>query len=166
VTTSSLPGGAVGSAYPSTTLQASGGVTPYTWALASGSSLPAGLILSAGGALSGTPAAGSGGPYSLTLVVTDSSNPQQTAQATLPLTITSTAGGGTALTLTTTSLPNATLNTAYSATLTASGGVTPYTFSLTSGSSLPHRNTHQGGKHIIFSPGGGFNDTDTAFANR
>ena len=63
------------SPYPSTTLQASGGVSPYTWALASGSSLPAGLNLSTGGVLSGTPAAGSGGPYSLTFVVTDSSTP-------------------------------------------------------------------------------------------
>ncbi len=69
-------------------------------------------------------------------MVTDSSAPSQTAQATLTLSITSTSGGST-LTLTTTTLPNATLNTAYSATLAAAGGVTPYTFSLASGSSLP-----------------------------
>ena len=136
VTTSSLPGGATGSPYPSTTLQASGGVTPYTWALTSGSSLPAGLNLSTGGVLSGTPAAGSGGPYSLTFVVTDSSTAPQTAQATLTLSISSTSTGP-ALTLTTTSLPNATLNSAYSASLTATGGVTPYTFSVANGNSLP-----------------------------
>jgi Putative Ig domain len=133
VTTTSLPAGAAGSPYQSTTLQASGGVTPYTWALASGSSLPAGLNLSTAGVLSGTPAAGSGGPYSLTFVATDSSTPPQTAQAPLTLTI----SGGPALTLTTTTLPNATVNTAYSATLTAAGGVTPYIFSLVAGSSLP-----------------------------
>ena len=136
VTTASLPGGATGSPYPSTTLQASGGVTPYTWVLASGSSLPAGLNLSTAGVLSGTPAAGSGGPYSLTFVVTDASTPAQTAQATLTLSISSVSSGST-LTLTTTTLPNATLNTAYSASLTAAGGVTPYTFSLVSGTSLP-----------------------------
>jgi hypothetical protein len=136
VTTASLAGGATGSPYPSTTLQASGGVTPYTWALASGSSLPAGLNLSAGGILSGTPAAGSGGPYSLTFVVADSSTPPQTAQATLTLSISSTSSGS-ALTLTTTTLPNATLNTAYSATMAAAGGVTPYIFSLANGTSLP-----------------------------
>src|SRR5271167_4290649 len=77
VTTTSLPAGAATSLYPSTTLQASGGVSPYTWALASGSSLPAGLNLSTGGVLSGTPAAGSGGPYSLTFVVTDSFTPPE-----------------------------------------------------------------------------------------
>ena len=89
--------------------------------------------MSTGGVLSGTPAAGSGGPYSLTFVVTDSLTPPETAQATLTLTI----SGGPALTLTTTTLPNATLNTAYSATLAAAGGVTPYTFTLANGASLP-----------------------------
>ena len=136
VTTASLPGGATGSPYPSTALQASGGVTPYIWVLASGSSLPAGLNLSTAGVLSGTPAAGSGGPYSLSFVVTDASTPAQTAQATLTLSISSVSSGST-LTLTTTTLPNATLNTAYSASLNAAGGVTPYTFSLVSGTSLP-----------------------------
>src|SRR5580698_4531751 len=33
VTTTSLPGGTAATAYPATTLQASGGVPPYTWAL-------------------------------------------------------------------------------------------------------------------------------------
>ena len=56
MTTTSLPGGIAASPYPSTTLQASGGVRPYTWALASGSTLPAGLSLSTAGVLSGTPA--------------------------------------------------------------------------------------------------------------
>ncbi len=133
VTTTSLPAGAAAAPYPSTTLQASGGVGSYTWALASGSNLPGGLNLSTAGVLSGTPAAGSGGSYSLTFVVTDSFTPPDTAQAMLTLTI----SGGPALTLTTTTLPNATLNTAYTAALAAAGGVTPYTFSLANGTSLP-----------------------------
>jgi hypothetical protein len=133
VTTTSLPAGAAASPYPSTTLQASGGVSPYAWAMASGSSLPAGLALSTVGVISGTPAAGDGGSYSLTFEVTDSLTPPDTAHATLTLTI----SGAPALTLTTTTLPNATLNTAYSATLAASGGVTPYTFSLANSTSLP-----------------------------
>src|SRR5450631_459894 len=132
VTTSSLPGGTAGSPYPSTTLQASGGVSPYTWSLGSGT-LPTGLNLAAGGAISGTPAAA--GSYPLNFVVTDSSPTPQIAKATLTLTI---SGSQTpVLTLTTTTLADATLNTAYSATLTASGGVPPYAFSLAGGTSLP-----------------------------
>jgi Putative Ig domain len=132
VTTSSLPGGTVGSPYPSTTLQASGGVSPYTWSLGSGT-LPAGLTLAAGGAISGTPTMA--GSYPVTFVVTDSSPTPQTAKAALTLAITGSSIP--TLTLTTTTLADATLNTAYSATLTASGGVPPYVFSLASGTSLP-----------------------------
>jgi hypothetical protein len=133
VTTGSLPGGTVGSTYPSSALQASGGVPPYTWALASGSTLPAGLNLSAGGAISGTPAAA--GSYPLTFVVTDSFTTPDTAKAALTLTI---SGSQTpTLTLTTTTLAAATVNTAYSATLTAAGGATPYSFTLANGTSLP-----------------------------
>ena len=55
ITTSSLPKGAVGTAY-STTLSAHGGNGPDTWQLASGSVLPAGLVLKKGsGVISGTP---------------------------------------------------------------------------------------------------------------
>jgi hypothetical protein len=54
ITTSTLPGGFVQSAY-SATLQASGGKTPYAWTVVSGQ-LPAGLVLSATtGTISGTP---------------------------------------------------------------------------------------------------------------
>ena len=134
ITTTSLPSGVAASPYPSTTLQAAGGVGPYTWALAAGSSLPAGLSLSTAGVLSGTPTAASSGP--LTFVVTDSSTTPNTAQASLTLTISGGGGGGGGLTLTTTSLPAATLNTAYSTTLAATGGVTPYTFTLANSTAL------------------------------
>jgi Putative Ig domain len=132
VTTTSLPGGTVSVAYPSTSLQASGGVPPYSWSLQSGS-LPGGLNLSAAGAISGTPT--SAGAYPLTFVVTDSSTTPETAKASLTLTIS--AAPTSTLTLTTTSLAEATLNTAYSAALTATGGVTPYTFTLATGTALP-----------------------------
>ena len=104
VTTTSLPGGTAASPYPSTTLQASGGVPPYTWALASGSNLPAGLSLSTSGAISGTPAAA--GSYPLTFVVTDSFTAPETAKAALTLTI---SGGTATLTLTTTTLADGNL---------------------------------------------------------
>src|SRR3984957_4311303 len=137
VTTTSLPGGTAAAAYPSTTLQASGGVSPYTWALASGTTLPAGLNLSPAGALSGTPS--TAGSYPVTFMVTDSFTPPDTAKASFTLTIV--AGGGSSppptLTLAPTTLPNATLNTAYSATLTASGGTAPYSFNLANGTTLP-----------------------------
>ena len=52
VTTTSLPGGTAGTAY-STTLQASGGTTPYSWSVSAGT-LPAGLSLAAStGVISG-----------------------------------------------------------------------------------------------------------------
>src|SRR3984893_17981101 len=132
VTTSSLPGGTAGSSYPATTLQASGGVSPYTWSLGYGT-LPAGLNLAARGALSGTPTVA--GSYPLTFVVSDPAPTPQTAKAALTLTISGSQIP--VLTLTTTTLADATLNTAYSATLTASGGVAPYAFSLAGGTSLP-----------------------------
>ncbi len=53
MTTSPLPDGTVGSEYRHT-LQALGGVAPYTWDLVSGT-LPSGLVFSAGGVLSGMP---------------------------------------------------------------------------------------------------------------
>jgi Putative Ig domain len=56
ISTSSLPNGQSGTAY-STTLTATGGVSPYTWSL-TGRSLPAGLTLNAStGAITGTPSA-------------------------------------------------------------------------------------------------------------
>src|SRR6185437_888443 len=69
VTTTSLPGALVGSAY-STTLAATGGSTPYTWAVTSGT-LPAGLSLAAStGVISGTPTTAA--TSSFTVKVTDS----------------------------------------------------------------------------------------------
>jgi hypothetical protein len=67
VTTSSLPGAQVGTAYAAT-LAATGGQTPYTWSLAGGA-LPGGVLLGAStGALSGTPTAS--GTFSFTVRVT------------------------------------------------------------------------------------------------
>jgi hypothetical protein len=68
IATTSLPSAAIGIPYAAT-LQASGGLAPYTWSILSGA--PAWLVLNAGtGALSGTPVGA--GSYSVVIKVTDS----------------------------------------------------------------------------------------------
>ena len=127
ISTSSLPNGQSGAAY-SATLSATGGVSPYTWSLTSGS-LPAGLALNAStGTITGTPSASVTGTP-LTFKVTDSSTPSLTQTATFTLTISPAS-----LVISTSSLPNGQTGVAYNATLAATGGVSPYTWSLTSGS--------------------------------
>jgi len=124
ITTSSLPAGTVGAAY-NQTLTAAGGTLPYTWSL-SGGSLPAGLSLNGStGAVSGTPSAI--GTSSFTLAVTDN----VFASATKALSI---AINPAPLAITTSSLPGGTTGSDYSQTLVAAGGVTPYAWSLASGS--------------------------------
>lgn len=53
ITTTALPRAIEGQPY-SQTLQASGGIPPYTWSVGAGS-LPAGVSLSSAGVLDGTP---------------------------------------------------------------------------------------------------------------
>jgi len=94
ITSSSLPGGRVGTSYL-TTLAATGGIPPYTWSVVGGT-LPAGLSLNASsGAISGTPSA-TVSSTSLTFQVADSDKPAKTKAAILPLTIAAapSAGGG------------------------------------------------------------------------
>jgi hypothetical protein len=127
ITGSSLPGAAVGKAY-SATLTASGGTPPYTWSVASGQ-LPTGLALSTSGNISGTPSAA--GSFAFVAQVKDSAtSPQTTTQSE---TIAVAAPPPTPLSITVSTLPGATMGKAYSATLTASGGTPPYTWSVASG---------------------------------
>jgi hypothetical protein len=142
ITTTALPNGTVNAAYPSTTLQAQSGTPPYTW---TASGLPAGLSFSTAGVLSGTPSAA--GTFSVTITVNDSSTPPQTSSKTYSLTIATAA-----LTITTTSLPDGTVNAAYPpTTLQAQGGTPPDTWTA---SGLP------GG--LSLSAGGGLSGTPTA----
>ncbi len=84
ITTASLSSGTAGGAY-SATIAATGGTSPYTF---SASGLPSGLSLAAStGSISGTPAQNSVGTSAVSLSVSDSSQPQQTATAKLNLTI-------------------------------------------------------------------------------
>ncbi len=118
ITTSSLPGATIGSAY-STSLAATGGSPPYTWIV---TGLPNGLSSSASGSISGTPTAS--GSSTLSVTVTDSA-------ATSALTTLTLVVAAAPLSITTASLSNASVGAAYSATVAATGGTSPYTFSAT-----------------------------------
>jgi hypothetical protein len=120
-----LPNGAVGVLY-SQTLAVSGGVGPYFWSLNSGSLTP-GLTISTGGLLSGTPQ--NAGTSTFTIRVNDSAGAQATQ--TFSLTV------GSGLSITTTTLPNGNVGTLYSQSLTATGGTTPYFWSVASGAVPP-----------------------------
>ena len=112
VSTTVLPGGAVGAAY-SATLSATGGSAPYSWSIPTGS-LPAGLTLTASsGVIGGTPT--TAGAFSFTVQVTDSSSPAPKS-ASAPLGITINAP----VSISTASLPGGVDQVAYSATLAAS----------------------------------------------
>jgi Putative Ig domain/IPT/TIG domain len=108
------------------TLTASGGTAPLAWTVISGS-LPAGVILSSDGNLTGTPTAT--GTFSFTVKVTDA-NGQSATQAT-SLTI------ATGVTTTFPAPPAAVVGAPYSVTLTASGGTTPYAWSVNAGTLPP-----------------------------
>jgi hypothetical protein len=124
IVTTSLPGATQNVAY-SQQLGAAGGTLPYTWTL-SGGSLPAGLSLSSAGGISGTPTGT--GTSSFTVQVKDANS--QTASKALSISVTAAVAP---LSIVTTSLPDATQNVAYSQTLAATGGTTPYIWSLASG---------------------------------
>lgn len=125
ISPATLPNGTAGVAY-NQTLTATGGTAPYTWSVPAGA-LPAGLTLNAStGAITGTPT--TPGSAAFTAQATDST--QAFGQARYAVTI---ANGP--LTVTTTSLPDGTVGTAYSQTLGAAGGTAPYTWTITG--SLP-----------------------------
>jgi hypothetical protein len=119
ITTTSLPSGIAGLSY-SSTVNATGGTTPYTW---SASGFPSGLTINAAsGAISGSPA--SSGTFSVTVTATDSTAPpHQSATQVLSLSI------APALAISTSPLPTGVMNTGYSATIAASNGTAPFTWS-------------------------------------
>jgi len=68
------------------------------------------------------------GQINFTVTVTDSENPAKTANANLSITISAPP-----LSVTTLTLPGGTLGTAYNQTLGATGGITPYAWSISVG---------------------------------
>lgn len=132
ITTSSLPQGVVNQPYPPTTLQATGGIIPYTWSV--NPALPNGLFLNllSPGEISGTPLIGTAGTTTHTFTVADSATPfNQTATTQLSLTINPAPAPLAITTPSGSSLTNAREGKNYNYTLKGSGGVLPYTWSIT-----------------------------------
>jgi hypothetical protein len=129
ITPPPLPQAFVNAPYPPVQFSAKGGAPPYTFAVSTGS-LPPGIVLNATtGVLSGTPT--TAGPSTFTIQVTDSGG---TTVQTQSLTIRVTEGHPPQIT--TSTLPKATLGSAYNQQLTASGAG-PFTWSLVGGSLPP-----------------------------
>ena len=104
-------------------MDAAGGTTPYTWSITPGN-LPPGLSLdSSTGAITGTPT--TAGTFDFTIQVTD--KVAGTATANLSITVSAAPG------VTTTWLPDGEFGIAYSGNVTATGGTTPYAWSIASG---------------------------------
>jgi hypothetical protein len=127
ISTTSLAPGTVDATYASA-VATQGGAAPLAWSVISGA-LPPGLVLNpANGKITGIPT--TAGTFSFTVQVKDSALPtSQTATQALSITIATPAP----LAITTSSLAAGVTATGYSGTLQATGGVLPYTWSITNG---------------------------------
>jgi len=120
-----LPGGSAGSSY-SANVTATGGTPPYTWAQTGGTLPDGGVTVSSSGSIAGTPK--TAGTYSFTVQATDAAG--ATALGTFTITIAPVALG-----VMSTSFPIGTATSPYPLQiLSATGGVGPFTFSITRGS--------------------------------
>ncbi|MCB1224233.1 MAG: putative Ig domain-containing protein [Verrucomicrobiales bacterium] len=128
ISPTTLPNPSLGVPY-NQTLTAAGGQSPYIYSMVSGS-LPAGLTLSSGGVISGT--TNSGAATSFVIQAEDANGCKGSHSFVL-----NPGSGCPALNMNPASLPNGTVSTAYSQTLSGTGGTAPYTFTLLSGSLPP-----------------------------
>jgi hypothetical protein len=133
ITTSTLPQGFVNVSY-NAFITAQGGVAPLTWSLVGGGTVPvAGLGLTlnlTNGQITGVPTMQ--GTFMFHVTVKDSSLPAP-GQTAGPTTISITIQTPPPLSITTTSLPSGAVATAYVGSLQATGGIGPYTWTITQG---------------------------------
>ncbi|HXN27776.1 MAG TPA: putative Ig domain-containing protein [Candidatus Acidoferrales bacterium] len=128
ITSTSMSNGITGTAY-SSAIASSGGVPPLTWSVPPGT-LPPGLELNtSSGLISGTPT--TAGVFKFFPTVTDSAIPAQKFTSTTGVTISVITVAP--LQSVTPPLPPGDVAVGYTASLVASGGVAPYTWSITSG---------------------------------
>jgi hypothetical protein len=124
-----LPDGVVPLPY-SQTITASGGTGPYAFTVTQGT-LPPGLTLDvATGALSGRPT--TDGTFNFTVTATDANGAAGIRGYVIAI-----GSQALSITLSPTTLPNGTVGSAYSQTITATGGVSPYAFDLPIGALPP-----------------------------
>ncbi len=129
ITPTTLPNGTVGTSYSQTLSASTTATGPFTWSVSSGS-LPQGLILNASSTtISGTPT--TAGTSTFNIFVT---NGTASTTKTYSIGINSAPVIGTPITITPTTLPNGTVGTSYSQTLTASTTASgPFTWTVSSG---------------------------------
>lgn len=123
--TTSPGAGIVGSPYSFTFTTNNGGIAPYSWSVTAGA-LPLGMTLNANtGIVSGAPTVN--GSFTFVLQVQDLNGTNVTKTFTIDVSV--------PMSITTASLPSWTANSpvVYNQTLVATGGTTPYTWSVTAG---------------------------------
>ncbi len=145
IVTTGLPSGAVGNPYNSY-LAATGGMPPYTWCGPGAAcpwampgtlnplqgTLPLGLLLASDGTVTGVPTAG--GPYQFQVAVKDSS-PTGTPVTSNYFVVN--IGEPGRITITSASLPLATVGKYYQSSVTAEGGQAPYSWQVLSTQRTP-----------------------------
>jgi hypothetical protein len=124
ISTTSVDDGVIGAAY-SETVASTGGRGTKTFSITAGA-LPAGLAMSGSGAITGTPT-GPAGSVSFTVQVADSADTPATDTQALTIDIVE------PLEITTAALADGSVGDGYSSGILATGGTTPYTFSVAGG---------------------------------
>ena len=129
ISSASLPAATPGAPYQAS-LSVTGGNAPYVWALGSGT-LPTGITLATNGLLTGTPT--TPGTANFSVRVTDTPSgligyPGGAATQDFTLTV-----GAGLLTIVPATLPASIVGQAFASTLTATGGIPPYSWSVSAG---------------------------------